>query len=317
MTLSSKPRRLLARSPGVDADFSVVRYVTHLARASFAATREAERRPRLRVGGGEIGVTFVGHATVLIELDGVTLLTDPVLSQRLFVAKRLVSPGLPEGGLPDLDIVLVSHGHHDHLDVSTHHRLQKRDTIAVVAENLGDLVTGAGYRKVVELGWGQHVEHKGIRITSLAVNHWGTRGLLPDRRGYTGFLIEGPSGRVFFPGDTAYTPLFRDYGERFSIDVAVLPIGAYQPASFRRVHMNPEDAFRAFLDLRARYLVPIHWGTFVLSYEPPDEPPRWIHKLALEAGLESQLALLEHGEGRVFRSPPDIVGAGASGRSWP
>jgi L-ascorbate metabolism protein UlaG (beta-lactamase superfamily) len=299
---SPKARRLFTQSPGADADFSVARYVAHLARASFTSTREPVRRPRLRVGSGEIGVTFIGHATVLIELDGVTLLTDPVLSQRLFVVKRLVSPGLPEGGLPNLDIVLVSHGHHDHLDVSTHQRLEKRGTIAVVAENLGDLVAGAGYRRIVELSWGHHVEHKGIRITSLAVNHWGTRGLLPDRRGYTGFLIEGPSGRVFFPGDTAYTPLFLDYGRRFSIDVAILPIGAYQPSSFRRVHMNPEDALQAFLDLRARYLVPIHWGTFVLSYEPPDEPPRWIHSLAREAGLEAQLALLEHGEGRVFRS---------------
>jgi L-ascorbate metabolism protein UlaG (beta-lactamase superfamily) len=237
---------------------------------------------------------------VLIELDGVTILTDPVLSQRLFVAKRIVAPGLPAGGLPDVDVVLVSHGHHDHLDVPTHRRLQKRDTIAVVAENLGDLVASCGYARVVELGWKGEYEHKGIKITALQVNHWGTRGLLPDRRGYSGFLIEGPSGRVFFPGDTAYTPLFRDYGERFAIDVALLPIGAYLPASFRRVHMNPEDAWQAFLDLRARYLVPIHWGTFVLSYEPPDEPPRWIRRLAEESGRQSQLALLEHGEGRVF-----------------
>lgn len=303
MISTRKSRRLLTQSPGVDADFSVPRYLAHLARSSLIATREPVRRPPLQVAHGEIGVTFVGHATVLIELDGVTLLTDPVLSQRLFVVKRLVSPGLPEGGLPDLDVVLVSHGHHDHLDVSTHRTLRKSDTVAVVATNLGDLVAGAGYRKVVELAWGDAVEHKGIRISSLAVNHWGTRGLWPDRRGYTGFLIEGPSGRVFFPGDTAYTPLFREYGERFPIDVAILPIGAYQPASFRRVHMNPEDALRAFLDLRARFLVPIHWGTFVLSYEPPDEPPRWIRQLAENAGLERRLALLEHGEGRVFRSP--------------
>jgi L-ascorbate metabolism protein UlaG (beta-lactamase superfamily) len=254
----------------------------------------------LRVGPGEVGITFIGHATVLIEMDGVTMLTDPVLSHRLFVAKRIVAPGLPSDGLPDIDVVLVSHGHHDHLDVPTHRRLPKRGTVAVVAENLTDLVDAAGYERVVELGWGSEFEHKGIKITALAVNHWGTRGLFPDHRGFTGFLLEGASGRVFFPGDTAYTPLFREYGERFAIDVAVLPIGAYQPASFRRVHMNPEDAWQAFVDLRARYLVPIHWGTFVLSYEPPDEPPRWIRQLAREAGRESELALLQHGQGRVF-----------------
>jgi L-ascorbate metabolism protein UlaG (beta-lactamase superfamily) len=278
----------------------VVRYLNHLARASFGATRTPEVRPRLRVTDGEIGITFVGHATVLVEIDGVTLLTDPVFSSRLLILKRLVAPGLPEGGLPDLDVVLVSHGHHDHLDVPTHRRLEKNGTRAVVARNLGDLLLGAGYERVEELPWGGQLEHKGIRITALEVNHWGTRNLLPDRRGYTGFLVEGRSGSVFFPGDTAYTPLFRDYGERYAIDVALLPIGAYNPPSFRRVHMNPEDAFQAFLDLRASFLVPIHWGTFVLSYEPPEEPPQWIERLARNAGLESRLAILGHGEGRVF-----------------
>ena len=300
MSSSANRRRLLTQSPGVDAEFSVTRYLAHLARSGFGATRAAPARPRLAVGAGDIGVTFIGHATVLVEMDGVTLLTDPVLSQRLFVIKRLVAPGLPEGGLPDLDVVLVSHGHHDHLDVPTHRGLAKRATVAVVARNLTDLVERAGYERVVELDWEQRYEHKGIAIRALEVNHWGTRGLLGDRRGYTGFLIEGPSGTVFFPGDTAYTPLFRQYGERFSIDVAILPIGAYRPDSFRRVHMNPEDAWQAFVDLKARHLVPIHWGTFVLSYEPVDEPPTWIHTLAAAAGRESDLALLQHGEGRVF-----------------
>ena len=167
----------------------------------------------------------------------------------------------------------------------------------------------------MELGWEDEFAYKGITITSLAVNHWGTRGLLPDKRGYGGFLVKGASGSVFFPGDTAYTPLFRDYGERFAIDVALLPIGAYQPASFRRVHMNPEDAWRAFRELRAQYLVPIHWGTFVLSYEPVDEPPRWIRELADKEGLgDHRLAVLSHGESRIFSAPRRRAHADASAR---
>ncbi|MGH7803015.1 MAG: MBL fold metallo-hydrolase, partial [Candidatus Binatia bacterium] len=222
-------RRRLVSGPGIDDDFSALRYVTHLAGSMLQPTREAVHRPPLVVARGEIGITFIGHATVLVEIDGVRILTDPVLSHRLFLLKRLVAPGLPEGGLPDLDLVLVSHGHHDHLDLPTHRRLARPQTTAVVARNLGDLVRPCGYGRVVELSWGEVFRHGSVTVRALEVNHWGRRNLLPDGRGYTGFLIEGESGSVFFPGDTAYTPLFKDYGMRHSIDVALLPIGAYEP----------------------------------------------------------------------------------------
>ena len=251
---------------------------------------------------GGISVTYVGHATVLVRFDGVTLLTDPVYSSRLIVPKRLVAPGVPLEQLPPLDVVLVSHGHMDHLDVPTHRRLPTQGTVAVVAKNLSDLVAGAGYRDIVELGWGEQVTIGGARITALQVNHWGTRNLIPDNRGYTGFLVEHRDGTMFFPGDTAYYPGFRDYGAQYSIDVALLPIGAYSPPPFRRVHMNPEDALTSLVDLGARHMVPIHWGTFVISYEPTDEPVRWLGELAEERGLTDRVALLRHGESRRFAS---------------
>lgn len=250
-------------------------------------------------GSDEIVITYVGHATTLVQLGAVRVLTDPVYAERLLVPKRLVAPGIPIEQLPPLDIVLVSHGHYDHLDVPTHHRLPN-GTIAVVAENLGDLVAPCGYERVVELPWGRTFEHRGVRITALPVKHWGTRNLLPDNRGYTGFLMESAAGSVFFPGDTAYFPGFRDYGGRFDIDVAILPIGAYSPPSFRHVHMNPEDAFQAFTDLRARYMVPIHWGTFAVSLEPVDEPVTWLADIAAAAGAAERVAILRHGESRRF-----------------
>jgi L-ascorbate metabolism protein UlaG (beta-lactamase superfamily) len=249
---------------------------------------------------GGVSVTYVGHATVLVRFDGVSLLTDPVYSSRLILPKRLVEPGVALGALPPLDVVLVSHGHMDHLDVPTHRLLPKTDTVAVVAKNLSDLVAACGYRDVIELAWGEQVTVRDVRISALPVKHWGTRNLVPDRRGYTGFLLEHRDGTVFFPGDTAYFPGFRDYGKRYAIDVALLPIGAYSPPSFRRVHMNPEDALQAAVDLGARHLVPIHWGTFVVSYEPIDEPVRWLLELAGARGLEERVAVLRHGESRRF-----------------
>ncbi|HJQ82718.1 MAG TPA: MBL fold metallo-hydrolase [Candidatus Binatia bacterium] len=251
---------------------------------------------------GGVSVTYVGHATVLVRLDGVTLLTDPVYSSRLILPKRLVAPGVPLDALPPLDVVLVSHGHMDHLDVPTHRRLPKTDTVAVVAKNLADLVAGSGYRDVVELAWGDAVTVRDVRITAVPVKHWGTRNVWPDDRGWTGFVVEHASGTVFFPGDTAYFPGFRDYGRRWAIDVALLPIGAYSPPAFRRVHMNPEDALQTLVDLDARAMVPIHWGTFVVSYEPIDEPVRWLGELARVRGLTGRVAVLRHGESRRF--PP-------------
>jgi L-ascorbate metabolism protein UlaG (beta-lactamase superfamily) len=274
--------------------------VRHAVRGLVGPTAPASASggpPRAR--DDEIVVTYVGHATTLVQLGAVRVLTDPVYAERLFVPKRLVAPGVPIEALPPLDIVLVSHGHYDHLDVPTHHRLPE-GPIAVVAENLGDLVRPCGYERVVELAWGRSFEHRGVRITALPVKHWGTRNLLPDNRGYTGFLMESAAGAVFFPGDTAYFSGLREYGRRFHIDVALLPIGAYNPSAFRNVHMNPEDAFRAFTDLRARYMVPIHWGTFTVSLEPVDEPIAWLTDIAGRAGVAERVAILRHGESRRF-----------------
>lgn len=292
------------RPPSTASDgLSISTLVTQVVRSVIGPSALPARNGGVPVPRpGEIVVTYVGHATTLVQMDGVTVLTDPVYSDRLMVPKRLVEPGVAIDDLPALDLVLVSHGHFDHLDVPTHQRLPSSAT-AVVAKNLHDLVAPCGYERVVELAWGETFRHRDLTVTALPVRHWGTRNVLPDNRGYTGFLLQGPSGTVFFPGDTAYFPGFAEYGAQFDIDVALLPIGAYRPDSFRRVHMNPEDAFQAFRDLRARYMVPIHWGTFVISLEPIDEPINWLAEIAArEAALEG-VAILRHGESRRFPRP--------------
>ena len=291
---------MTTRSSAAGDGLAVPVFLRQLVRTVVGPTAKPIRNGALPVtGAGEIAVTYVGHATTLVQLGGVTVLTDPVYSDRLFVPKRLVEPGIPIGDLPPLDLVLVSHGHFDHLDVPTHHRLPRGGT-AVVARNLTDLLAPCGYQRVVELGWGESFRHRDVSVTAVPVRHWGTRNVVPDNRGYTGFLLESPSGTVFFPGDTAYFPGFRDYGSRFDIDVALLPIGAYSPPAFRRVHMNPEDAFQAFRDLRARYMVPIHWGTFLVSLEPVDEPIAWLADIAAREAAADQVAILRHGESRRF-----------------
>src|SRR5215813_11063897 len=134
---------------------------------------------------GGISVTFVGHSTVLLRFDGVSALTDPVYSSRLVLPKRLVAPGVALDALPPLDLVLVSHGHMDHLDVPTHRKLPKDGTVAVVAKNLADLVVRHGYQEVVELAWGDTTTVRDVRITAVPVKHWGTRNVWPDDRGWT------------------------------------------------------------------------------------------------------------------------------------
>ncbi|MCA9619536.1 MAG: MBL fold metallo-hydrolase [Myxococcales bacterium] len=232
--------------------------------------------------------TWVGHATWVVRLAGCTILTDPVWSKSLGpTIRRNVAPGVPEADLSP-DIVLVSHNHRDHLDAPTIRRLGAEPTY-VVPSRLGDFFRRRGYREVLELEWWQTVELKGVAITLVPSQHWSQRG--PADKNETlwgGFVMEAQGHRVYFAGDTAYFGGFAQIGAAFpDIDAALLPIGAYDPEWFmRHQHMNPEDAVRAFLDLGARRLCAMHWGTFKLTDEPLDEPPQLLERARQELGIE-------------------------------
>ena len=234
-------------------------------------------------------LTWVGHATWLARIGGRSIVTDPVWSDRLGPGlRRNVPPGL-ELEIAAPDVVLVSHNHRDHLDAPTIDRIGDRATYVVPA-GLGAFFKKRGLSNVRELEWWQRTHVGGATITFVPSQHWSQRGAT-DRNEtlWGGFLIEGNERRVYFAGDTAYFGGFSEIGRRFpDIDAALLPIGAYDPEWFmRKQHMNPEDAMSAFVDLGARTLGAMHWGTFKLTDEPLDEPPRLLEVARASRGVDA------------------------------
>lgn len=242
-------------------------------------------------------VAWLGHATVLINFYGTWLLTDPVLRSHVGVRlgpltigpRRLVQPALSTKELPPLDAVLISHAHMDHCDMGTLKRLQ-RDSHAVVQQGNRDLVRR--FKRVSELEWGQSAEINGARVEAIEVNHWGARKLTDKHRGYGGFLITKNDRALVFGGDTAYTNAFARLRHRLKIDLAILPIGAYDPWIY--AHANPEQAWAMRREMGATYILPMHHKTFRLSREPVGEP---IARLLAVAGDEEwRISLSEPGE---------------------
>ena len=245
-------------------------------------------------GAPRPSLTWIGHATYLLQLGGRSILTDPVLSPRVVLVPRNVAPGLDHDALPRIDIVTVSHNHLDHMDAPTLRRLGP-SVRYVVPLGLGDWFVREGLRDVVELDWWQSMEQDGLKITLVPSQHWSRRGLLDtDTTLWGGFVVEADGLRAYHSGDTAYFSGFKLIGERCGpIDAAMLPIGAYDPRWFMRAqHMNPEDAVQAFQDLGARRFFAMHWGTFKLTDEPMDEPPGFTRRVWAERGLPQEQLLI-------------------------
>lgn len=251
------------------------------------------------VSPDQTGITYIGHATALIQTAGMNVITDPIFASRILLLRRLVEPGIAFSRLPKIDLILLSHAHLDHCDIPTLKRFRK-DTAIVCPRGVGDLPRRAGLRNVTEVDLGEEVRIGNLKVTSIPVRHFGQRYFLDTHRGYTAFLVEGGSRSIFFGGDTAYDKRFKEIGRKHDIDIALIPIGAYRPDTFRGVHCNPPDAIQAFYELRAKWLVPIHWGTFVLSYEPVEEPIEWLEAIRDEQELEERVAILHHGEQQIF-----------------
>ena len=245
-------------------------------------------------------ITLINHASLLIQLGELNILTDPVYSWTIaFLFPRLQKAGIPFRDLPPINTILVSHTDYDHLNLRTLRRLRQRsDTDIVVPTRVGPYCTMAGFSNVVELDPWQSFNKPGIRITSVPAKHVSKRKPGdPATNACAGFVVEANGRTVYFSGDTAYADFFRDIGTRFRIDVALLPIGAYKPEKwFKNLHLHPATALQAFEDLNAGHMVPFHWGTFWISDEPMSEPPAMLRAEAERRGLLSRVHILRNGE---------------------
>lgn len=227
---------------------------------------------------GDLHTAWLGHATCLIHVNGVNILTDPIFSNNcgvdLFVTtigpKRLVAPALAVNELPRIDLILLSHAHFDHWDLPSLRALANPATTIICARNTADLLTPSRWKQVRELGWGETLRVGGVEIGAFAVKHWGARVRRDTHRGYNGYLIRGEKQQVLFPGDTAFTDSFRQLRTSRPIDVALMPIGAYNP--WIANHCTPEQAVQMAEWAGAERIIPIHHQTFVLSREPLHEP---------------------------------------------
>lgn len=229
---------------------------------------------------------WLGHSTVLLRIDGFTILTDPVFSTRagldlgLFTLgpKRLVAPALALAELPRIDLVLLSHAHMDHLDIASLRQLENRRTALVTAARTTDLLRPGRYARVTELGWGGHTVEGPLAIQAFRVNHWGARMRTDTYRGYNAYVIEAGRYRVLFGGDTAYTTAFRGVKSSRPFDLAIMPVGAYNP--WIHYHCTPEQAWQMAGDAGAEFFLPVHHQTFPLSSEPYLEPIERVYQAA-------------------------------------
>ena len=238
-------------------------------------------------GAPHPALTWIGHASFLVQLGGRSILIDPVFSERLAVIRRAAPVGVRPVDLPKIDVVAVTHNHRDHMDASSLRGLGPEPVYAVPL-GLGAWFRRAGLPRVVELEWWEQREIEGVAVTFVPAQHWSKRGLADDNASlWGGYVLEREGVRVYHSGDTAYFEGFALIRERCGpIDAAMLPIGAYEPRWFMKSqHMNPEDAVVAFEDLGAARFVAMHWGTFALTDEPLDRPPEELRRIWAERGL--------------------------------
>jgi len=275
---------------------------------TFDTPRIANDGAALRAGLVNPSITWIGHATLLVQLDGINFLTDPHWGERASPLswagpRRLSPPGLAFENLPRIDTVLISHDHYDHLDLDTVKRLaEQHNPLFLVPLGLKAWFADNGMSRVEEFDWWQERKYRGLRFVCVPGQHFSQRTLRDgNTRLWATWAVVSGNRRLYFSGDTGYFAGFKEIGKRLGpFDVAAIAIGAYEPPEIMKsVHLTPEEAVQASVDLKASTLLGIHWGTFDLAEEPLDEPPGRMLAEARRRGIPSERAwILKIGETR-------------------
>ena len=276
-----------------------LKFLRQLFLDSFRVIQQPKHRPHPKAWSNEkITGACLGHSTVLLNFLGTWILTDPVFSNRVGLGwapfiigpKRHLHPALSRQELPKIDLIILSHAHFDHFDLSSLRHFS-RETQIITAKGTADLLRR--FKNVQELGWGECFRGGAIEISAIEVNHWGARMMRDEYRGYNGYVLEKAGRKIVYAGDTAMTDVFSHLGQSGNpIDLILMPIGAYDP--WIKAHCTPEQAYAMAKSTGAKYFVPIHHRTFKLSSEPMDEPSERIRKVF--AGEPEKLLSVDVGE---------------------
>lgn len=254
-------------------------------------------------------IIWVGHSTFLIRHQGLNILTDPHFSKRAsplqwIGPKRYTAPAMSIEELPHIDLIVISHDHYDHLDkqsvIAINKKQQDNPPLFAVPLGLGKWLDKRGVKNWVELDWWEANEFKGWRVSAVPVQHFSGRGLKPNNTLWCGWVLETPDAKkIFFAGDTGYSPDFKDIGNQFgSMDLSLIPIGAYEPRWFMdEIHVNPDEAVMIHQDVNSRYSIGMHWGTFMLTNEEMLEPPQQLEQARSKYDIaEEDFIVVEQGE---------------------
>ncbi|MGG4493525.1 MBL fold metallo-hydrolase [Brevibacillus reuszeri] len=286
------------------------RYWYHMGQLPKPPFRHLDAKPTpAKWRDDEVTFTWVGHSTILLNLFGTKILTDPVIGEKLGLRvagvfhvgpKRFTPPALTFDEIGEVNVILLSHAHMDHVDLPSLRKLAKRSIHVITAQNTSRLIQRMPFGSYEEMQPGEMVTTEaGVTITAIPVRHWGNRFPWNGDYGYQGYIIEKNGVRILYPGDTAYISM-EHYPQQYGkLDLVFMPIGAYKPDSYQQAHCTPEQAWQMFKQSGGQWLVPIHWNTFVLSREPVDEP---IERLLAAAGEERDRIVVER-QGETYSLP--------------